>query len=202
MDDTGLKRSCVHKGLRKLKELEAFDIERGPYNHEKKKRDPNRYIVRTSKVHADGPSKGKQGPLSKEQGPRRGPSKVHGDSTVSGESNRSGESRSKKEENSKIGLPRGPTAPEEESKQSSTDSSKPSLQSVCEVPAADGPARPLRLIVPGSTDMELVERYGRKKFWRNPDGTYLLTEGRIRGDLQGGCVITNRLDPAKIHPPS
>jgi hypothetical protein len=34
----------------------------------------------------------------------------------------------------------------------------------------------LRLIVPGSTDMELVERYGRKKFWRNPDGTYLLTE--------------------------
>jgi hypothetical protein len=24
--------------------------------------------------------------------------------------------------------------------------------------------------------MELVERYGRKKFWRNPDGTYLLTE--------------------------
>jgi hypothetical protein len=74
MDDTGLKRSCVHKGLRKLKELEAFDIERGPYNHEKKKRDPNRYIVRTSKVHADDLARGSKVHFRR--------SKVHGEARV------------------------------------------------------------------------------------------------------------------------
>jgi hypothetical protein len=135
MNDANLKRSCVHKGLRRLKELGAFEVEHGPYDHEKKKRGSNRYIVRTSKVHAGGPSKGKQGPLSKELGPRKAQSKVHADSTVSGEYG-SGESRSKKEENLKNGLPRGPSAPEKESKPSSTDSPKPSLplRSACEVP--------------------------------------------------------------------
>jgi hypothetical protein len=40
----------------------------------------------------------------------------------------------KKEEDSKNGNSRGPTAPEKESKPSSTDSPKPSLQPACEVP--------------------------------------------------------------------
>jgi hypothetical protein len=176
MQKTGLKRSCVAKSLRRLKELGALEIRRGPYNHKETRRGHNQYIARRSKVHVGGPSGEELGPRSGELGPRRGPSKVHPGITIRGD--RRGESRSKKEQDSDFGNPRGPTAPEKESKQSSTDSSKPSLRSTCEVPAADGPARPLRLIAPGSTDMDLVKQYevGRKRFLRRPDGSCFLTE--------------------------
>lgn len=50
MDATGLSRPSVHRTLRGLKRLGAFETQRGPYDHENKKRGNTRYIVRTSKV--------------------------------------------------------------------------------------------------------------------------------------------------------
>jgi len=141
MDATGLKRSCVHKSLRRLAELGAFEIGRGPYDRENKKRSNNRYIVRTSKVHADGPSEGELGPRTSELGPRKPPSKVHAGSTRRGD-NRRGESISKKEEDSKNGLPRGPTAPSKDKEEPIPISVVPK-PSVSE-PTFDVPREPAR----------------------------------------------------------
>jgi hypothetical protein len=136
MDATGLSRPSVHRCLRKLKELGAFEIKRGPYDHQNKKRGNNRYIATTGKVHADGPSGGELG-LTSDQ------SKVSPVLTRRGESigeYRSGESQSKvspMRPNSKDGNPRGPKAPEEE--KPSTTSPGPSPQpAACEVPRPQG----------------------------------------------------------------
>jgi hypothetical protein len=128
MDATGLSRPSVHRTLRGLKRLGAFETQRGPYDHENKKRGNTRYIVRTSKVSPVRPSRGEQGLISQEQGLTSVQSKVSPGITRRGESNRRGESGSGDSscnENSKIGLPRGPSAPEEE-KPFSSDSPKPS----------------------------------------------------------------------------
>lgn len=71
MDATGLKRRCVAKSIRRLKDLGAFETAPGPYDHENKRRGNTRYIVRTSKVHAGAPKGRQQGARSDEQGARR-----------------------------------------------------------------------------------------------------------------------------------
>jgi hypothetical protein len=69
--------------------------------------------------------------------------------------------KNKKEEDSKIGLSRGPTAPEKESKPSSSDSPKPSLQPACEVPPAARPGWRDRLDEPPVLTGEERAAWGR-----------------------------------------
>ena len=104
MDATGLSRPSVHRNLRGLKGLGAFEIRRGPYDHENKKRGNNRYIVRTSKVPLVTPRRGEQGLIRGEQGLTSDQSKVSPVGTRRGESR--GEYISR-EEDSKFGNPGG-----------------------------------------------------------------------------------------------
>jgi hypothetical protein len=146
MEKTGLKRRCVAKSLRRLKELGAFEVTRGPYNHKENRRGHNRYTASRSKVHQDAPSGEELGARSEELGARQGQSKVHPGVTIRGDrrgESRRGECESKVHADgpySKDGNSRGPRGPEEESKPLLSDSDlKPSLQPACDVPrAADG----------------------------------------------------------------
>jgi hypothetical protein len=104
--ETGLSKRSIARLLKHLERLGAFEVEHGRYDHKTKKRARNRYLVRKSKVTLVTPDQGDSG------------------GTRLYESTDSMNLKKEKEEDSKIGLPRGPKAPEKESKPSA-DSSKP-----------------------------------------------------------------------------
>jgi hypothetical protein len=180
MDETGMSKTSVYERLRNLERLGAFEVDHGRYDDKTKKRAGNRYLVRKSKVHSAEPCRGDQGSASRtNQGSASRTRLDESDSVI------------KKEGNSKNGNSRGPTAPEKDPQPLLSDSDlKPSPRSTYGVPATDGPARPLRLIVPGSEDMSLVKQYeaGRQRFWRRPDGSCLLTESEYAAVNGGGSM--------------
>jgi DNA-binding transcriptional MocR family regulator len=119
MAETGLGRTTVGRHLKQLERLGAFQVERGRYNHKTKKRAVNRYIVPKTKVD-------------------QGTTTAHDQGTTGGPRlNEKNDSMNKKErEKHKMGLPRGPSAPE---KEPSTDSPGPSPQPAAfEVPRPQG----------------------------------------------------------------
>jgi hypothetical protein len=155
MDETGMSKTSVYERLRNLERLGAFEVDHGRYDDKTKKRAGNRYLVRKSKVHSAEPCRGDQGSASRtnqgsasrtNQGSASRTNQGSASRTNQGSASRTNQGSAsrtrldesdsviKKEGNSKNGNSRGPSAPEKESKPSSTDSPESSSPLACEVP--------------------------------------------------------------------